>query len=124
MNVELKGVELALHLAKSMTDLEFEMLIRERIKHLFAGIHHSEPNLSESYNFCQFTMSWTDNAQWHVRVGENYNKAAEIDGQVLSKCCADVVRLYDMKNGNKLSVLLPAPAKDEDKDEDVDTIPF
>jgi len=110
MQVELKDVALAEHLARTLTDLEFEMLVRERIKHLFKGVHHATPNLSESYNSCRFTMSWTDNAEWHVRIGETYNKAAEVDGQVLSKCCADVVRLYEMKNANKLSVLLPPPA--------------
>jgi hypothetical protein len=45
-----------------------------------------------------------------VRIGENYNKSVDTDGQVLSLCCADVMRMYDMKNGNKLSLLLPAPA--------------
>lgn len=109
MNVNLKGIELATHLAQHLSDLEFEMLVRERIKQLFITAHNLVPNLSESYNACSFTMSWSDNAHWNVRVGENYNKSADIEGQVLSNCMHDVRQVYSMKHRNKLSLLLPAP---------------
>jgi len=109
INVDLKGAELALYLANALSDLEFELLIRNRIKNEFKRLHSREPNLDEGRNSCQFIMSWADEPEWHVRIGENYNKSASNEGQVLSACCADVARMYDMKNGNKLSLLLPAP---------------
>jgi len=114
INATLKGAELANYLAITLSDLEFELLVRSRIKNEFARLHRHEPNLSESYNTCRFGMSWSDESEWHVRVGENYNKSAEVDGQVLSRCCSDVAKLYEMKNGNKLSLLLPAPETDVD----------
>jgi hypothetical protein len=120
MNVNLKGTALANYLAVHLSDLEFELLIRERIKWLFDKLHSAEPNLYEGNNSCRFTMSWTDNAEWHVRIGENYNKIADVEGQVLSRCCHDVAKLYEMKNGNKLSLLLPAPTSESDDEEDED----
>ena len=122
INVDLKGAELALYLANALSDLEFELLIRNRIKIAFRRMHDREPNLDEARNTCVFTMEWNDEAGWSVRIGENYNKSASNEGQVLSQCCADVVRMYEMKNGNKLSLLLPAP---ESKDAfDDDRVPF
>ena len=118
MNVTLKGIELANHLARELTDLEFEMLVRERIKQLFITAHNLVPNLSESYNSCTFHMSWTDNASWSVRIGENYNKAADIEGQVLSNCMHDVRQVYNMKHRNKLSLLLPAPEPESTVEDD------
>jgi hypothetical protein len=109
VNVNLKGVELANHLAANLTDLEFELLVRERIKLLFNNAHNAIPNLSESINVCRFEMSWGDNSKWSVTIGENYSKSACIDGQVLSRCVHDVQQLYAMKHANKLSLLLPAP---------------
>ena len=117
MNVNLKGVELANHLAANLTDLEFELLVRERIKLAFNRAHNSQSNLSESYNVCRFEMSWGDNSDWHVQIGENYSKSANIDGQVLSRCMLDVMCLYEMKHANKLSLLLPAPVVDEDMED-------
>jgi len=109
INVDLKGAELAIYLANALSDLEFELLIRNRIKNEFKRMHASEPNLDESRNSCVFEMSWGDEARWLVRIGENYNKSADTEGQVLSRSCQDVMRMYDMKNDNKLSLLLPAP---------------
>ena len=109
INVDLKGAELAIYLANALSDLEFELLIRNRIKIEFKRLHHREPNLDDARNSCSFVMSWSDEAEWSVRIGENYSKSASNEGQVLSACCADVVRMYEMKNGNKLSLLLPAP---------------
>jgi hypothetical protein len=115
INVSLKGAELAEHLARTLTDLEFELLLRARITMLFHDMHVRDPNLSESYNNCSFHMSWGDEAKWNVGVGENYSKSADISGQVLSNCVSDVYQLYLMKQGNRLSKLLPAPSEDEDK---------
>ena len=109
MNVTLKGVELANHLAANLTDLEFELLVRERIKLLFLATTQAHPNLSESYNSCRFEMSWSDNSAWYVQIGENYSKAADIKGQVLTRCVQDVQHVYAMKHSNKLSLLLPTP---------------
>jgi hypothetical protein len=114
INVDLSGAELATYLANALSDLEFELLVRKRITIEFDRLHASESNLDDSRNSCQFQMSWGDEPQWMVRIGENYNKSASNEGQVLSRCCADVMRMYDMKNGNKLSLLLPAPAPEND----------
>jgi hypothetical protein len=62
-------------------------------------------------------MSWTDTAEWQVRIGENYSKSAHIDGHVLSHCMHDVMKLYEMKQANKLSLLLPAPTVEEDMED-------
>jgi hypothetical protein len=109
INVNLSGLELAQHLAQHLSDVEFELLVRERIKNLFRNVHGELPNLSESYNACSFIMSWSDESKWRVGIGENYSKSADVEGQVLSRCVADVMRIYEMKQGNKLSLLLPAP---------------
>jgi hypothetical protein len=109
MNVKLQGAELATYLAIHLTDLEFEMLIRDRIKLQFAAVHKHNENLSESYNNCTFNMSWGDEAKWNVGIGENYSKSADTSGQVLSRCVADVEAAFDRKSRNKLSLLLPAP---------------
>jgi len=109
MNVKLQGAELATYLALHLTDLEFEMLIRDRIKLAFAAVHKRNENLSDSYNSCTFVMSWGDEAKWNVTIGETYSKSADTSGQVLSRCVADVEAAFDRKSLNKLSMLLPAP---------------
>lgn len=110
ITTELSGAELAEHLAKRLSDLEFELLVRARILNAFAKTHVHIENLGDSYNSCSFTMSWGDNALWRVGIGQNYNTSAEISGQVLDKCMQQVETLYRMKNANKLSFLLPPPA--------------
>jgi hypothetical protein len=118
INVKLTGADLAGYLADNLTDLEFELLIRERIKRKFDAVHSHNPNLSESYNRCSFSMSWGDEAQWHVSIGETYSKSADMNGQVLDNCMSDVYQLYMMQQGNKLSRLLPAPTPVVDEDDD------
>lgn len=114
INVNLTGADLAQYLAVNLSELEFELLMRERIKREFDGLHLHEPNLSESYNSCTFMMSWADESSWRVAIGENYSRSAEITGQVLGKCVEQVLRLYHMKGVNKLSRLLPAPRPIDD----------
>ena len=111
----LSGAAFATHLASTLTDQEFELLIRTRISQGFAQAHSASPNLSESYNSCTFTASWGDEGRWDVRIGETYSKSADITGQVLSTCISDVTQLFRMKQGNRLSLLLPSPAARADE---------
>jgi hypothetical protein len=103
------GVNLAVELAAELTDLEFEMLIRERIKRVFNLAHERNPNLSESHNYCTFTMSWGDEAKWNIALGQTYTKKADVYGQVLAATIEDAEAIMDRQSRNKLSLLLTGP---------------
>jgi len=127
----LRDLALVNYLNNTLTDYEFEMLLRKRITSLFAAAHKSAPNLSTSHNGCHFIMSWGDEGTWQVELGETYSKNGEMKGQVLSQCVRDALAVYQMKHANKLSLLLPAPASpdlevspDPDIFADSDKIPF
>ena len=45
MNVNLSGVDLAEYLASSLTNLEFELLVRKRITKLFIRAHDKQSRL-------------------------------------------------------------------------------
>lgn len=113
MNVDLKGPELSKHLAVSLTDLEFELLIRERIKLQFENAHARTFGLGESHNTCQFTYNWNDKSQWRVELGSTYNDQVSLRGEVLTRTVINCGAQYEMQHGNKLSLLLPPPAEPE-----------
>jgi hypothetical protein len=114
INVELSGVELSKYLATNLNDLEFEMLVRERIRMEFEAAHSEYPQFSESHNSCRFVFEWNDQCKWNVGVGSTYRDAISIAGEVLHGTVVNAVRQYEMQNGNKLSKLLPAPTRAED----------
>ena len=107
--VELSGVELAKHLATALSDLEFEMLIRERIKAHFTATHSYLPNLSDTHDRCSFRMSWNDDAEWTVGIGETYSRNTDATGQVLSNTMNAAETAHSQRSVNKLSRLLPSP---------------
>lgn len=112
MSVELRDAELAEHLAKTLTDYEFEMLLRKRIEHAYllaTATACDEVEFSESYATCEFHYKWDDKCVWHVRVGTNYRDAVNGDGEVLGITWRDAVCHFMNQRENKLSLLLPAP---------------
>jgi hypothetical protein len=112
MNVDLSGPELAEHLAKSLTDLEFELLVRERIRAHFKVRLGLNDALGESHNECKFYFRWNDKSIWCVSLGATYNDAVTLQGEVLSTTVRNCATQWDMQNGNKLSLLLSAPKPD------------
>jgi hypothetical protein len=109
MKVELRDAELAEHLARSLSDFEFEMLLRRRIEIAYGLCVEHNPEFTESYAGCQFTFEWNDKCNWHVRVGTCYKDSVSGDGEVLSMTFSNAVENYDNQRENKLSLLLPAP---------------
>lgn len=108
--VNLTGTDLANHLAVELTDLEFELLVRERIKIMLANTRKSHPNLAESHDSVDFRFSVTDKSMWDVSLGETYSKYASTKGEVLSSTMHDVLEIIDARDRNKLSLLLAGPA--------------
>lgn len=107
--VNLSGPELAAHLAVELTDVEFELLLRHRIKAVLRAAHERNPNLSESHNKAYFFYSGSDKSEWKVGVGETYSKCAETDGEVLTHSIRDAEDIMLAKSRNKLSLLLAPP---------------
>jgi len=109
-NLPLNGPELANYLALHLSDLEFELLIRQRIRDHFNRIHADNPNLSQtSHNDCSFTWSQSDKSEWRVGIGETYSKRAITEGEVLATTFSDVDIIMQQKYRNKLSLLLQGP---------------
>lgn len=111
MFTDLTGSELAEHLAKTLTDLEFELLLRKRIEITFSNILYAHPNLYDSHHSCQFKYSWNDKCEWYLGVGETYSKTASARGEVLSATARDISTIYGLQESNKLSKLLPPPTE-------------
>ena len=109
MNVNLSGAELADYLAATLTDLEFELLVRKRVTKLFESAHANNPGFGESHNSCRYIHNWHDKSEWAVGVGTTYTDKVDLRGEVLRKTLVNACMQYDMQHGNKLSLLLPAP---------------
>lgn len=105
----LTGVELAEHLAGVMTDLEFELLVRARIKKMFDAVHAARPNLYPTHDYCAFRYNREDKSEWTINLGETYSKKASAEGEVLTSTFADALEIMDAKDRNKLSLLLAPP---------------
>ena len=110
MLTDLHNAELAEHLAITLSDIEFELLVRARIRRHFITLEQEHPNLSDSYHACTYTHSWNDESRWSLSMGGNYNTSVNTVGQVLSRTAEDISTMYRLKNVNKLSLLLPAPS--------------
>lgn len=110
--VNLSGPDLAAHLAIELTDVEFELLIRARVKAVIAAAHERNPNLGESHDKAWFYYSASDKCTWNVGVGETYSKKAETEGEVLSHSFRDAEDIMLAKSRNKLSLLLAGPEPD------------
>lgn len=115
MQVDLSGPDLAEYLADYLTDLEFELLVRNRIKELFKRAFRAQEAFAEHHSECTFTYSWGDAASWRVALGSNYNNTVSMRGEVLTKTVINAATQWDLQHGNKLSLLLPAPTCNEEE---------
>ena len=115
MLADLKDDELASYLASKLTDYEFEMLIRKRIERLFTGAETRHESFCSSNFSCRFEYSWGDESSWYVALGGSYKDRQSAEGQVLGITLANCERQWYEKQGNKLSLLLPAPSKGFDE---------
>lgn len=106
-----RGPEFAKWLVDNLTDLEFELLVRDRVRREFARIESMYPNLSSAHHSCRYAHSFTDESEWRVDVGENYRNCASQQGQVLSVTVRQAGKIMDMRVENNISLLLPAPEK-------------
>jgi hypothetical protein len=97
--------EIAEILSKTLTDLEFELLVRKRINRLFAREIDHNSNLSESHHRCRFEHSFEDKGTWNVRIGENYSKNVSTEGEVLTHTILDARTMMDRRNLNSMSSL-------------------
>jgi hypothetical protein len=109
MIADLQDMELAEYLAKHLSDYEFEMLVRCRIKRVFDGVYVRHPSMSDSHFSCRYEHAWGDEGAWRVCVGATYKDTVSMSGQVLSITLADAERQWYAQVENKLSLLLPAP---------------
>ncbi len=109
MIANLKDDDLAAFLAVQLSDYEFEMLVRMRIKRLFEGAEDRHQELSDSHHSCHFSYSWGDESEWRVSLGSTYRDHVDTKGQVLGVTLANCERQWYEQKENKLSLLLPAP---------------
>jgi hypothetical protein len=110
MIVDMKmGADLAEHLAKTLDDLTFELLIRKRISMMFDQANTAIDDLSDSHDYCTFKYSNNDKCEWTVGLGRTYSDAISSKGEVLQITKSNAVSQYIQQNGNRLSLLLPPP---------------
>jgi hypothetical protein len=109
---DLKNEKLAEHLADTLSDLEFEMLVRARVRIQFERALVALPNLYEGQSSCRYHHSFADKSTWMVTVGETYSRSATVEGEVLSLTVTDAISVMRLKYENKLSNLLPSPSDD------------
>jgi hypothetical protein len=95
------------YMAVVLSDLEFETLIRERIRNLYSKIPFLE-ELHDSYNTVTFnyTPTGSDPAKWTARIGAGYSNQADSTGEILHQSLEDSIDAYSRKKTNKLSLLL------------------
>ena len=111
MNIhDLSDDKLANYLAYHLSDLEFELLVRERIRTKFVHQHTLWPGLAEHHNACAFRYKWEDASEWTITVGSTYRDEVTVKGEVLSMTVHNAADQYARQHGNKLSLLLPPPA--------------
>lgn len=111
--VDLRDKELADHLAATLSDYEFEMLVRARVGREFSLAHSIMPDLYEGTSSCTYRHSFSDKCMWHVRIGESYSKSVEAEGEVLRLTVHDAMESMRMKYENVLSKLIAAPTATE-----------
>lgn len=112
-------------LSASISDSDFELLLRYRIKDAFERLNNRQSNLSESHNNAVFYFSFNDTSKWSLSCGESYGKRVDAEGEVLAITVDDMEAAWNRKNRNKLSLLLNGPEVTEVTTIDGDdSIPF
>jgi len=96
-------------LAHELTDLEFELLVRARIKREFHRAEEKLPNIYDNHHRCSYTHSFTEQGEWSIGIGENYSKSVRCEGEVLARTMHDAIVTMGLRYDNKLSKLLPSP---------------
>jgi len=102
----------------NMSDLEFEMLIRKRVKHLMDKILACNPQFEARHSSCEFRWSMEDISLWYVSLGETYSKTFSSKGEVLSQTIYDAENQFYRQKANKVSLLLAPPESSNDDPED------
>ena len=122
MLIDLDGKpdHVALALAMELTDAQFELLIRTRVRLNFERAHARLPGLGESHNSCRFVYEWNDKCMWQCGIGSTYRDSVTISGEVLTLTLHNALNQYELQHTNKLSLLLPPPIESRGFDSDED----
>ena len=100
-------------LAVLLTDTEFELLVRERVRLEAQALYAVVPNISEQHTNISFSwQTMNEPAKWTVRCGVNYSSSTQEEGEVLVTTRQDVAERYMRQSRNKMA-LLPGVSKDE-----------
>ena len=106
----MRDAKLAKHLALTLSDAEFELMLRYRCERMSNELLVRSPEYDASHNY--FVYRWgperNDNG-WRASVGINYNKTEVAEGEVLSKCIDNENAALNARFANKISALLSAP---------------
>ena len=108
------GPAYARYLADTLTDLEFELLLRHRCEAMSKSVMARDPELTESHT--SFSFHWTPQGRengWRTSIGVNYNLSEDSKGEVLSTCITNALTSLQMRQGNKISLLLGHDSKAE-----------
>lgn len=103
----MRDEELVDELALYLSDFEFELLVRERIKRAFNQHLVMNHNLDETQSYCTFKYDWHDKCEWNICLGGSYRDRVDTKGEVLSITLDDCHEMWKRQNKNKLSLLLP-----------------
>ena len=118
VNVPLdRGPEFVDWLAQHLTDLEFELLLRKRITVQYERAKEHRPEIYDGVTYIYYRHSINDQSKWEVTIGKNYDTRAQSEGEVLSITMSQVIQMLDLRDSNKMSLLLPPPVEQETADE-------
>ena len=90
-------------LGKLLSDYQFEMLVRQRLRDELAAITCATEG-TESHNYIILYAN-SEGAKWTVHGGRNYNSKHEAEGEVLSAVAEIVVKHEQMLGRTKLALL-------------------
>lgn len=94
------------HLANTLSDSEFETLLRLRMQKVTASYEKLYPDAYESHTSYMFRWSPARGGEWTATGGKTYDYLESRKGEVLSICVAEVVNGLLAREVNKISVLL------------------
>lgn len=115
MNVDMSGPDLALYLAKTLTSLEFELLLRNRITLAFElAVKQTNDQVEDNHHACSFHFNWSDKSYWCTALGMTYNDTVSIRGEVFETTVYNCAYQWQLQHMNKLSLLLPTSKNEEE----------